>query len=180
MQHSSLEDTIQSYKVSIKNGSISHAHLLERLPNRNSQIVNQVAQKFLKTTSFLANGQCTAKNIPSVDCISFLESKDLPNDSQLKRSCETIDHQHYAFRKLLPANYKDGFYQMKKSGLPNPLKISEVISNNGNSKEDEDNNLAFIQWSQFIEHDLVKGVVSTMRKYFKAKYIIFVQYLTLF
>lgn len=136
------------------------------MPNENSQKINKLAHKFLKTTSFLLNGECVTKQLPSNECIAELKEKDLPNDSQIKKDCQAISNKYHAFRRLLPANYKDGIYQMNNVALPNPLKISEIASNNGNLKEDDDNNLAFIQWAQFIEHDLVKSVVTTMRKYF--------------
>lgn len=108
--------------------------------------------------------QCISKNIPSSECILYLKNKDLPDESQLKAECKAIDAEYHSFRRLLPANYKDGLYQFNKE-LPKPLEVSELASNSGSLKEDDDNNVAFIQWAQFIEHDLVKAVVSTMREY---------------
>lgn len=130
-----------------------------------SQEINKLALKFLKTSNSFVINQCTSKNIPSSDCILNLKEKDLPDNSQLKAECKAIDTEYHSFRRLLPANYKDELYQLNKA-LPKPLEVSELASNSGSLKEDDDNNLAFIQWAQFIEHDLVKAVVSTMREYF--------------
>lgn len=129
-----------------------------------SQEINKLALKFLKTSNSFVIAQCDFKNIPSEDCINYLKVKDLPDISQLKRDCKSIGAEYHSFRRLLPANYKDGLYQLNTE-LPKPLLISQLASSSGTVKEDEDNNLAFIQWAQFIEHDLVKSVVSTMRKY---------------
>lgn len=119
----------------------------------------------MKTSNIFVINECASKNIPKEQCIRYLKEKDLPDESQLKAACKSVDFEYHTFRRLLPANYKDGLHEMNKIGLPKPLEVSELASNNENMKEDEDNNLAFIQWAQFIEHDLVKSVVTTMRKY---------------
>lgn len=130
-----------------------------------SQAINKLALKFLMTSKSFVISQCASKNIPSAECVLYLKEKDLPDESQLKAECKSIDTDYHIFRRLLPANYNDGLYQMTEIGRPNPLAISELASNSGNLNEDDDNNLAFIQWAQFIEHDLVKAVVTTMREY---------------
>ncbi|KAL5274013.1 HPX2 family protein [Megaselia abdita] len=162
LQQVNLENTIQRHNISIKNGSISHSQWLDRLPSESSQEINNLALKFLKTSNYFVMNQCGNKNIPSEECIRYLKEKELPNESQLKSECNSIDNEYHSFRRLLPANYKDGLYQMNKIGLPKPLEVSALASDNENTKEDDDNNLAFIQWAQFIEHDLVKAVVTTM------------------
>lgn len=155
---------IQSYKISIRNGSISHAQLIDRFPSVSSQEINKLAIKFLKTSNYFVINQCIVKDIASEECISYLKEKDLSDNSQLKAECLSISTEYHSFRRLLPANYKDGLYQLN-THLPKPLEISELASSMGSIREDEDNNLAFIQWAQFIEQDLVKSVVSTMREY---------------
>lgn len=161
-----LEDTIISYNIKVANGSISHAQLLESLPNEEAEKHDCVARKILKASQFLS-AQCRILNIGS--CASCLSAIQLPR-SELREQCLGViqncaDCSH-TFRRLLPANYRDGFYEMwKYPNVPRPGDASNLAEINQMSKntEERDKNLIFVQWAQFIEHDLSKPAATTMK-----------------
>lgn len=59
-----------------------------------------------------------------------------------------------------PKNISDGFFKLTRPDL-------DLIVNNSATFEgvvDAERNVALVQWSQFIEHDLVKTVFQTMSR----------------
>lgn len=57
-----------------------------------------------------------------------------------------------------PKNISDGFYELTRPDL-------DLIANKSATFEgvvDAERNVALVQWSQFIEHDLVKTAFQTM------------------
>lgn len=59
-----------------------------------------------------------------------------------------------------PKNISDQFFELTR---PN-IGIIDQESATYEGLLDEERNVALVQWSQFIEHDLVKTVVQTMSK----------------
>lgn len=60
-----------------------------------------------------------------------------------------------------PKNISNGFFELTRPDL-------DLIVNNSATFEgvvDAERNVALVQWSQFIEHDLVKTVFQTMSKF---------------
>ncbi|XP_011188151.2 chorion peroxidase [Zeugodacus cucurbitae] len=165
-----LEENLVNSGVTIKNGGISHHYLLDALPNEEAKMDNDVARKLLAVNHYILNSKCLPHGINSEDCEYFLSNKALPSDSELLQQClgtiESRRNGHNAFRRLLNRHYQDGIYQMLP--LVSPLSVSKALNNlsmqhDKRELQDKQRNLAVIQWTQFIEHDLSKPVVTTMR-----------------
>lgn len=124
--------------------------------------------------------------IPSKDCVKFLSKYQLP-DSDLKNKChdELNKTDHKPYRRLLPADYKDGLrkfrHSVKGHELPSAREIARMFYLSGQdslkySKHDKLNqiketnegfldskrSLSVAQWAQFLEHDITKTVFSPM------------------
>lgn len=60
----------------------------------------------------------------------------------------------------LPKNVSDQFFELTR---PEPSAIHDEVAT-FEGLLDPERNIALVQWSQFIEHDLVKTVYQTMSK----------------
>ncbi|XP_075148042.1 immune-regulated catalase [Haematobia irritans] len=169
-QENDIELRLCNAHITVRNNTISHVQLLDTLPNDEAQQDSEVADKILKSLLFIYNNKCTPNGISGERCEAILSGHELPRNSELRKECEDViktrKNGHYAFRRLLPRHYKDGFYQMFSYNLPAPLSISNELSENAVQKEfsPEDNhrNLAVVQLAQFIASDLSKTVVTSM------------------
>ncbi|XP_055849338.1 peroxidase [Episyrphus balteatus] len=168
-----LENNLSSRGINVQNGSISHKQLIETHPDEKAQQTNSLARKILKSSLYIYNTECIQKGVSRESCAQFLSTKSIPEGTKgLMDECLDFFSTHKdgnnVFRRLLPSNYKDGFYQMEDK-LPSPREISNsalhgtvASSNDGNNHEDSHSkNLALVQWTQFIEHDLSKPVASS-------------------
>ncbi|XP_054735537.1 peroxidase isoform X1 [Anastrepha obliqua] len=168
-----LEENLVKSRVFVENGSISHVQLLDALPNEEARRDNDIARKLLAASLYVFNSRCAPHGIEGEDCENFLAMKSLPANSELLNEClriiESRRNGHNSFRRLLSRFYKDGIYEMfSDNQLISPLLVSKQLhSLSLNTKtrdlEDVEKNLAVIQWAQFIEHDLSKPVVTSMR-----------------
>ncbi|XP_037945608.1 chorion peroxidase-like [Teleopsis dalmanni] len=168
-----LEENLLNAQVTVQNGSISHVQLLDCLPNSKAQTESDIAGKILKSSLYAYNAKCAVRGISGEKCEAYLSTKELPKGSYVYEKCLQISKDprdgHHPFRRLLPANYKDGFYKMySEDKLPAPRDISTKALHSSNTGfkndvlDDKQNTLALVQWSQFIEHDLSKPVVTSM------------------
>ncbi|XP_014096726.2 salivary peroxidase/catechol oxidase isoform X1 [Bactrocera oleae] len=162
-----LEENLVKSGVIVEDGGISHHNLLDALPNEEAKMDNDVARKLLATSLYVFNNKCLPHGIDGQSCETFLSNKTLPKGSDLLQEClriiENRRNGHNAFRRLLDRHYQDGIYQMLP--LVSPLWVSKSLHNLSVKKdlEDKQRNLAVVQWTQFIEHDLSQPVVTTMR-----------------
>uniref|UniRef100_W8BSG2 Chorion peroxidase n=1 Tax=Ceratitis capitata TaxID=7213 RepID=W8BSG2_CERCA len=165
-----LEKNLINSHVSVENGSISHNQILDALPNEAAKMDNNIARKLLAASNYILHSKCLPHFIQGEECQQFLTSKAIPENSLLLQEClEIIENRrngHNSFRRLLNRRYNDGIYQILP--LISPLMVSTKLQNlnlGARSKEleDRERNMAVIQWTQFIEHDLSKPVVTTMR-----------------
>lgn len=74
-----------------------------------------------------------------------------------------------SYRRLLFPHYTDGVQEPRRSinrifALPSARLVSTTLCTNGNY-EDTQMTLALMQWSQFIEHDLVHTATNKMGKH---------------
>ncbi|XP_023175149.2 chorion peroxidase [Drosophila hydei] len=175
-----LEDNLLSSDITVQNGSLSHAQLLDTLPNEKSQLDSDIALKILKGTLFMYNSKCLPRGISGDECRAFLETKPLPEGSPLSVECNRVLQSprtgHHAFRRLLPRNYKNGFHEMfGEDKLPGAWSISMALYDQENDSlhrtgsrtradtDDSDySNLVLVQFSQFVEHDMSKTVSQSM------------------
>ncbi|XP_023036583.1 peroxidase isoform X2 [Drosophila willistoni] len=166
-----LEENLVNSAITVQNGSVSHAQLLDTLPNKKSNEDSDVALKILKSSLFVYNSQCAPNAISGEECRRYLETKPLPPGS-LKGQCENLLQSrrdgHYAFRRLLDRHYKNGFHKMyDDDDLPGAWPISMALYEHvpGSVPPEDQNespNLCLVQWAQFIEHDLSKPVSQSM------------------
>uniref|UniRef100_A0A1I8MF21 Animal heme peroxidase n=1 Tax=Musca domestica TaxID=7370 RepID=A0A1I8MF21_MUSDO len=168
-QEKSLELNLYNANVTVQNGTISHAQLLDTLPNEEALRDSEVADKILKTSLYIYNSKCAPNGLSGERCEVILSDKDLPQSSDLRMECERVVENrrdaHYPFRRLLPRHYTDGFYNMYSENLPKPLSISKELCENAIEKKPVGRNdltLAVVQWAQFISSDLSKTVVTSM------------------
>lgn len=115
-----LEDNLLGSDITVKNGSLSHAQLLDTLPSLASKKDNKLALKILKSSLLVFNSECLPNNIDGNKCRSYLEQKPLPEGSSLRTECENSlkgnREGHYAFRRLLgSSHYRNGFYQVRSA-----------------------------------------------------------------
>ncbi|XP_030564102.1 chorion peroxidase [Drosophila novamexicana] len=174
-----LEDNLLSSDITVQHGSISHAQLLDTLPNEKTKLDSDIALKILKASLFMYNSKCVPLGISSDECREYLGTKALPEGSALKSECDRLLHSsragHYAFRRLLPRHYKDGFHEMfDEDKLPAAWSISMALYDRENAEQKTGSrakselddgrnlNLALVQFAQFIEHDLSKTVSQSM------------------
>lgn len=173
-----LEDNLLGSDITVKNGSLSHAQLLDTLPSLASKKDNKLALKILKSSLLVFNSECLPNNIDGDKCRSYLEQKPLPEGSSLRTECENSlkgnREGHYAFRRLLgSSHYRNGFYQMfpnsgRRETVPAAWSISKELYEPDHiqiSKQqtfESNSNLALPQWAQFVEHDLSKPVSQSM------------------
>ncbi|XP_013100002.1 chorion peroxidase [Stomoxys calcitrans] len=169
-QEKRLELRLCNANVTVHNNTISHVQLLDTLPNDEAKEDSEIADKILKSSLYIYNSKCATNGIPGERCEAILSGIDLPRNSELWQECENVRttryNGHYAFRRLLPRHYTDGFYQMFSSNLPTPLSISNELCDQAMKKEfiagDNHRNLAVVQWAQFVASDLSKTVVTSM------------------
>lgn len=107
-------------RAKIRNGSISHAQLIELLPDENAQANDLIAQDILKATSYLLNSHCKTTDISSKECVKFLSKYSLP-ESRLTKKCLAPDFRHRAYRRLLPPSYQDGLQKVRTERRKNLL-----------------------------------------------------------
>ncbi|XP_073816093.1 immune-regulated catalase [Musca autumnalis] len=170
-QEKSLELNLYNANVTVQNGTISHAQLLDTLPNDEALRDSEVADKILKSSVYIYNSKCAPQGVSGERCEAILGGQDLPRKSELYSECQKVLQSrrdaHYPFRRLLPRHYIDGFYRMYSENLPKPLSISKELCENrkeqhvGNG-EGPQLSLAIVQWAQFISSDLSKTVVTSM------------------
>lgn len=102
--------------MTVQNGTISHVQLLDTLPNDEARRDSEVADKILKSSLYIYNSKCAPRGVRGERCEAILKDRQLPKTSVLREECERIiDNRrngHYAFRRLLPRHYKDGFYRV--------------------------------------------------------------------
>uniref|UniRef100_A0A7G3ASP0 Putative oxidase/peroxidase n=1 Tax=Lutzomyia longipalpis TaxID=7200 RepID=A0A7G3ASP0_LUTLO len=180
-----LEATLAT-RARVQNGSISNAQLLDGLPTDQAKEYDRVAQIMLKTSTNLLHTVCRSNNVADKECAKYLAHLDVP-PSEVKDQCIQITNMnlakgsYHAYRRLLPADYKDGLYKVRTkedgSSLPLPRAITSAFydssmdhmntirSSHATSSEgvlDPQRSVMLIQWSQFLEQDLVKTVPRSM------------------
>lgn len=174
-----LEDNLLSSDITVQNGSLSHAQLLDTLPNEKSKLDSDVALKILKASLFIYNSKCAPQGIRGDECRTYLETRPLPEGSTLQGDCQRLLQSrrdgHHAFRRLLSRNYKNGFHEMfGEDDLPPAWAISMALYDrdseatqrirprSSSSLASRDLNLVLVQFAQFVEHDLSKTVSQSM------------------
>ncbi|XP_043653363.1 chorion peroxidase isoform X2 [Drosophila teissieri] len=173
-----LEDTLLGSDITVKNGSLSHAQLLDTLPSLASKKDNKLALKILKSSLLVFNSECLPNEIDGDECRSYLEQKPLPEGSSLRTECENSlkgnREGHHAFRRLLgSSHYRNGFYEMfpnsgRRETVPAAWSISkdlyepDQVQTSKQQTVESNSNLGLPQWAQFVEHDLSKPVSQSM------------------
>lgn len=114
ISNSSHENRI-AIKAKVKNGSISHAQLIDSLPADDAKATDLIAQDILKASSYLLNTFCRNTDIFNDDCVKFMSKYSLPESTQLSARCLAMKSSFKAYRRLLPASYKDGLQKVKKT-----------------------------------------------------------------
>ncbi|XP_059610115.1 peroxidase [Phlebotomus argentipes] len=181
-----LEATLAT-RARVQNGSISDAQLLDGLPTDQAKEYDRVAQIVLKTSSNLLHTVCRPHNVADKDCAKHLAHLDVP-PSEVKDQCLHMSYLnsakgsgYHAYRRLLPADYKDGLYKIRTRTDGSPLPLPRVVSSaaydnamdhlntirssHQESSEgalDAQRSVMLSQWSQFLEQDLVKTVPRSM------------------
>ncbi|KAM8703318.1 hypothetical protein ACLKA7_008011 [Drosophila subpalustris] len=173
-----LEDNLLSSHITVQNGSLSHAQLLDTLPNEKSKLDSDIALKMLKASLSVYNSKCDPRGISGDECRTYLDTRPLPEGSTLQAECHRLLHSqrdgHHAFRRLMSPNYKNGFHEMfEDDELPAAWSISMALYDRDNESaeksrarsrndDDRDLNLVLVQFAQFVEHDLSKTVSQSM------------------
>lgn len=166
--------------------SSSYALLLDNLPTEQVQRLDNAGHRMLKLSSQLVYASCITHGIPHKHCASYLRRLTIPSHTSLYQECSSInnlsnDTPGKPYRRLLPAAYSDGLEKMRRTKnnhhLPHPRNISNHLyegalatANEIRRQEtlrtsfspegilDMSRNVFFVQWSQFVEHDLVNTV----------------------
>lgn len=164
-----MENMIAGSRVKVAKGSISYAQIIDGSSTPSTQKQDYVARTVLKATSYFVNSYCKPQKIPSDVCGRYLNNRSIPK-SKLLEKCEKIVYGktfNDEYRRLLPPVYHDGIYQFRKSvqgeNLPDPRTVSNKFHGLlAQGRKDNKHNVALVQWTQFIEHDLAKTTVQTM------------------
>jgi peroxidase len=96
----------------VKNGTISHAQLIESLPDDDAKAIDSIAQNIAKASSYLLNMYCKNTEISNKDCVKFMSKYLLPESSRLGKKCLAINSTYLAYRRMLPATYRDGIQKV--------------------------------------------------------------------
>lgn len=142
-----------------------------------------------KVSSQFVYASCITNGVPIKYCSKYINLLTLPRDSNLSTTCSAIDSRSkdkagQPYRRLIEANYNDGLEKMRKTKrnhqMPNARNISshfyesawqtanEIIAGAQFSPEgqlDQSRNIFFVQWSQFVEQDIVQTVQQRHGKY---------------
>lgn len=162
-----MESMIAGSRVKVVKGSITHGQIIDGRSTASSQKQDYVARTVLSASSFFLNSYCKPGGIPAGDCGRYLEGEMVPKSKLLDKCLKIVDRKTYndEYRRLLPASYKDGIYEIRKSvkggELPDPRSISRRF-HGAVEKKDSTRTVALVQWTQFIEQDLAKTTVQTM------------------
>lgn len=154
-------------------------------------MANQMGNLMLKTSSRIINSRCKFSNVPDKICAEYLRLVDVKSGTDLARDCQlmrnfTKNRGHpNTFRRLLDADYLDGVYKIRRDvynkDLPLPRKISSAffeasqnvpnadasILKSSEGRLDSKRNILFVQFSQFLEQNLVKTIPQTLSKLFR-------------
>lgn len=159
------------------------------MPTTQAKNYDKIAQTILKSSLNLLHSECRIQNIADDECAKYISELNLPN-GPTRDAClnvvKNVENSYclHPYRRLIPADYKDGIYKQKtstgqlKSLLPLPRDITsrffqftnnESISSDSQIFSDEgvldlERNVGLTQWAQFIEQDLVKTVQRVMGK----------------
>lgn len=102
--------------IVVKNGTISHAQLLDTLPSSEAQEDSDLADEILKSSLYVYNAKCAPRGISGEHCAAMLSDIALPQGSDLTQKCKNVTRDrkngHSALRRLLPRHYEDGFYKV--------------------------------------------------------------------
>ncbi|XP_055315121.1 peroxidase isoform X2 [Sitodiplosis mosellana] len=175
-QLKTMEESISNSRIQLSNTSSSYAQYLESLPNNYTMEYDKIAQIVLKASKYLLNNNCKKAGLDDNKCVEAISTYTLPKCDLLDK-CEQLNETKSSinsYRRLLPAHYADGLSKM--FDLPSPKNISNsffeltrpdmsLINEEAATYEgvvDEERNVALVQWSQFIEHDLVRTVFQIM------------------
>lgn len=157
------------------------------MPTTQANNYDKVAQTILKSSLNLLHSECRIQNIADEECAKYISDLQLPN-GPTRDAClnvvRNVENSYclHPYRRLIPADYKDGIYKQKSSTgqnklpLPLPRDITSKFfqftnqENSSSSAEmfsdegvlDLERNVALTQWAQFIEQDLVKTVQRVM------------------
>lgn len=157
------------------------------MPTTQANNYDKVAQTILKSSLNLLHSECRIQNIADDECAKYISDLQLPN-GPTRDAClnvvRNVENSYclHPYRRLIPADYKDGIYKQKSSTgqnklpLPLPRDITSKFfqftnqENSSSSAEifsdegvlDLERNVALTQWAQFIEQDLVKTVQRVM------------------
>lgn len=107
-------ETRISLKSKVKNGTISHAQLIESLPDEESKTIDSIAQDIAKASSYLLNMYCKNTDISTKDCVKFMSKYSLPEFSRLGKKCLATNSEYLGYRRILPATYKDGIQKVRQ------------------------------------------------------------------
>ncbi|KAF5273035.1 hypothetical protein FQR65_LT04777 [Abscondita terminalis] len=177
-----LEDTLSWSDIHVITGTPSHGQLIECQPEKRALEQSRSALVSIKTVSHLVHSYCSKYEISLKECIARISSNDLYSTSlshscprkactqqeldskyrSIDGSCNNFKNGLYGmsiteFRRLLPPEYADGVQEIRRSvdgmyNLPTPRLISTTLNQQRNVKANL--TFAFMQWTQFIEHDL--------------------------
>lgn len=171
------------------NESSSFALLLDHLPTENSKHSDNVANLMLKLSSQFVYSECIHKGIPHKYCAIYISRLIIPTTSNVFRDCAAVNAEirsatGHPYRRLLPADYSDGLSKIRRTvnghNLPSPRNISshlfvaqvqtanDVMTSAGElspeGKLDQSRSVLFVQWSQFVEQNLVHTPQHTHRE----------------
>lgn len=178
-----LEEYVLSTGIRISNASSSYALLLDNLPSQQVKELDREGHLMLKLSSQLVYSSCITNGIPYNHCAHYISRLDIPSNASVARECSAInrrpkDAPGHPYRRLLPADYSDGLDKLRRTKhnnhpLPSPRSISiklyeaalekanEVMESALYSPEgqlDRSRSVFLVQWSQFVEQDLVNTV----------------------
>lgn len=106
-------ETRISMKAKVKNGTIAMGQLFESLPDEDSKAIDNIAQDIMKASSYLLNMFCKNTDVSNKDCVKFMSKYSLPEFSSLGKKCLSDGSKKYlAYRRILPATYKDGIHKV--------------------------------------------------------------------
>lgn len=163
-----------------EHGSMAHIHQsVFGPPNENLQALNLNGFRALQVTRFLGrrfrlSPEEMAYGLSQFDLYDTAYERYCPRVPQCnpRQRYRTIDgscnnlanplwgQSNTQYSRVLPPRYGDGISEFRRSVSGGPLPLSRVLSTEvltTSSKADEKVNVMFMQWGQFVDHDLTLG-----------------------
>ncbi|XP_077288379.1 salivary peroxidase/catechol oxidase-like [Arctopsyche grandis] len=185
-----LEKNLEGSRIHAELGSPEHGQLIVGYPSDDANTLQRLSWTVTKASAYLSHAHCERFGIPDEECASYIGTFSLQNTDIGKKctsfqqplcsiskkyrtydgSCNNLKRGAWGqaltgLKRLFHPKYADGIDEPRVSISNKALPMARLISSSMAADiniPDTKHSLALMQWTQFLEHDLVHVPVRKM------------------